>query len=102
MLHCTIQSLHANPNNLDRIVEIIKSRVIPRISKENGLKVAYYVSNPKGDMWMFQVWEREEQFRGWQGKPDHNSAAGEIRTLRDGPLKVDGYQLQAHFVADGQ
>lgn len=102
MLHCTVQTLHANPANLDRIVGIIKSQVIPKISKENGLKVAYYVSNSKGDMWMFQVWEKEEQFRGWQAKPDHNSAAGEIRSLRDGPLNVDGYQLQAHFAADGR
>lgn len=99
-MHCIVQSINATPINLEKIATIIESQVIPKITKEEGLKVAYYVTNENGDMWMFQVWDDEQQFRGWQAKPGHNSAAGEIRALRDSPLTVDSYDLQAHFVAN--
>jgi heme-degrading monooxygenase HmoA len=100
MLHCVIQSLKAEPQNLDKIVSIIQDRVIPRISKQKGLKVGYYVTKPTGEMWMFQVWEREEQFKAWQANPDHTAARGEIAKLRSGSLLVDGYQLQAYAVIE--
>jgi quinol monooxygenase YgiN len=99
-MYSIVASSKAEPENLNAVIDIFRGQLVPEISKQEGLRVAYYMSKPTGEILIFQIWEKEENFKAWCKTPAHDAIEAEVATLRQGKLMVEGYQLRAHMVVD--
>ncbi len=96
MSFCFVASSVAAPENVDKLGEIFRKKTVPALSKMEGLKAAYFMTKPSGEVLIFHVWETERQFREWTKCTEHDVIEAEAAKLRTAGFTIDSYEVRIH------
>jgi heme-degrading monooxygenase HmoA len=95
-MFCSVASLKASPQNLDKIVKHFQDHGIPMVSSQEGFKSVYLAAKPSGEFMIINIWDTEEHANAWRNNPEHHEMAKPLDALTIGEPVFDAYELRAH------